>query len=191
MGKTTVLSLLKQSGAYTFDVDRFVHEILKSPDIISKIVRAVGKDVLLMRSGKMSVDKARIAHIIFHDSSKRRAVERIIHPQVLQTIKSASKAILKKEPSALIVFEVPLLFEAGYEPVFDRTIVVHASRDTALSRLAGKGVSKDDAMRRLRVQMPITKKRKLADFVINNNGNIDSTKKQIDRILSKLKQERS
>jgi len=188
MGKTTVLSLFKRSGAYTFNVDRFVHEILKQPETIKKIARELGDDVLVKRSNKISVNKSRIANIIFYDSSKRKAIEKIVHPQVLRAIKSTSATILKKDRSALIVFEVPLLFEAGYEHIFDKTIVVYCSKDKALSRLKRKGFSKADAHSRLRAQMPITRKKRLANFVINNSRDIDYTWKQIKCILSNLKQ---
>lgn len=185
MGKTAVLHLFKKLGAYTFNIDKFVHEILRKPDTIRKIAQALGKDVL---TKEISINKTRVAKIIFDDAGKRKALEQIVHPQVLKIIKTTESGILKRDPSALIIFEVPLLFEAGYEKHFDKTIVVYCNKDTAINRLAKKGFSKDEAQKRLRAQIPITKKKKLADFAINNNYDMGGTEKQVERILYKLKQ---
>ena len=96
------------------------------------------------------------------------------------------RSMLHKAPTALIMFEVPLLFEAGYEKIFDRIIVVYCNRDTAIKRLAEKGFSQDEAMKRIRAQMPVTAKKKLADFVINNNDGPEKTNLQVKEIYNKL-----
>ncbi|RJQ55350.1 MAG: dephospho-CoA kinase [Nitrospiraceae bacterium] len=187
MGKTSVLSLFRKSGAHVFDVDKFVHNILEKPETIRKISLFLGKDILIKKPGGISIDKPRVAQIIFHDPAKRKAVEKIIHPQVLKMMKEAESGILKKKPSALIVFEVPLLFEAGYEIFFDKTVVVYCRRDLAIKRLARKGFSADEASGRLRAQMSVTRKKKLADFVIDNSYDIGRTEKQVKRILGKIR----
>jgi dephospho-CoA kinase len=187
MGKTTVLSLFKKSGAYTFNIDKFVHEILNRPEIIRKIVAALGSDILT-KGPMLSINKTRVAKLIFNDAEKRKALEKIIHPQVLKIIKATRSKIFKKHHSALIVFEVPLLYEAGYEHFFDKIIVVYSSKSRAISRLSARGFSKDEIQKRMRAQMPITKKKKLADFVINNNDNLSNTERQVKRVLHKQKQ---
>lgn len=187
MGKTAVLHLFRKSGAYTFDIDKFVHEILKKPETIRIIAQALGKDVLTKKITKISINKTRVAKIIFDDAGKRKVLEQIVHPQVLKIMKTTESGILKRDHSALIVFEVPLLFEAGYEKHFDKTIVVYCNKDTAINRVIKKGFSKDEAHKRLRAQMPITRKKKLADFLINNNYDISGTEKRVKRILYKLK----
>lgn len=187
MGKTSVLALFKKSGAYTFNIDKFVHEILNKPETIKKIARALGKNVLKKRRTRVSINKIRTAKIVFDNTGKRKALEAIIHPQVLKIMKTTESGILKRDPAALIVFEVPLLFEAGYEKYFDKTIVVYCNKDTAIDRLVKKGFSKDEALKRIRAQLPITKKKKLADFVINNNYDLSDTESRVSRIFHKLK----
>ena len=184
MGKTTVLSLFKKAGAYTFNIDKFVHEILNRPEIISKIVRKLGSDILA-DGARLSINKTLVAKLVFNDAEKRKALEKIIHPQVLKIIKETRSKILKKHHTALIVFEVPLLYEAGYENFFDRIVVVYSNKDRAIRRLLAKGFSKDEILKRMHAQMPITKKKKLADFVINNNDNLTDTERQVKRILQK------
>ena len=186
MGKSTVLRLFNESGVFTYDVDGFVHNILENPETIKKISKALGGDVLAGSPGNILINKKRVADIIFNDPLKRSAVEKIIHPEVLKKIKLIESEMLHKAPTALIMFEVPLLFEAGYEKIFDRIIVVYCNRDTAIKRLAEKGFSRDEAMKRIRAQMPVTAKKKLADFVINNNDGPEKTNLQVKEIYNKL-----
>jgi dephospho-CoA kinase len=182
MGKTTVLRLLRKLGAHTFSSDDYVHEILKKPKIIRQISKILGGNVL---SGT-SLNKKRVADIIFNDTRKRKHVERIIHPEVLATMRATASKILKKDRAAVVVFEVPLLFEAGYGKYFDHTVATHCTRENIAKRAHKKGFTEEEAFRRLRAQMPITKKIKLADFRINNNGEIKDTEKQVHRIYNTI-----
>lgn len=186
MGKTSVLQLVRKLGAHTFNIDTFVHDILGKPRVIKKLSEILGSDILSKDHGRVSLKKKRIADIIFNNPEKRRAVEGIIHPEVLKMMGRTESMILKKEPSAIIVFEVPLLFEAGYDNYFDNVIVVCCKRSTAIERLEKKGFSREEAVKRLHAQMPITRKKKLADHVIDNNGSIEATERKVKRILRKI-----
>ncbi|GBE41590.1 MAG TPA: dephospho-CoA kinase [Nitrospirae bacterium] len=183
MGKSAVLKMFGKMGAFTYDIDSFVHSILKRPAIIKSIVNALGKSVI----SKRSLNKKRMAGLIFNDPEKRRALEKIIHPEVLKLLKQAEAKILKKDPKAIIVFEVPLLFEAGYEKHFDKTVVVYTNRKNAIKRLVRKGISKNESFSRMRAQMPISIKLKRSDYSINNNYSLKRTEKRVKRILFDLK----
>ena len=186
MGKSAVLKMFGRMGAFTYDIDTFVHSILEKPAIIKKITKVLGNSVLSKRSSKPSLNKKRVASMIFNDTEQRRAVEGIIHPEVLELIKRAEAKVLKKELEAVIVFEVPLLFEAGYEKHFDKTVVVYTSRQKTLSRLDKKGFTKEEARSRMRAQMPVSVKLKRSDYSINNNYGLQRTEKRVKRILSIL-----
>jgi dephospho-CoA kinase len=186
MGKSTVLKLFNKLGASTFDVDDFVHDILEDPEIIKKITKVLGKNVLTISLMNISINKKRAADIIFNDPHKRKAIEKIIHPEVLKKIKLIESKMLYKKPPALIIFEIPLLFEASYEKHFDKTIVVYCNRNAAITRLAKKGLSKDAALKRIRAQMPITAKKNLADFLIDNNNSVRKTGTQVRQIFKTL-----
>jgi dephospho-CoA kinase len=183
MGKSTVLKMFGRMGAFTYDIDSFVHSILENHAIIKKITGVLGSSVLLKRSGRSALNKKLVASMIFNDPEQRKAIEKIIHPEVLELMKLAEAKILKKEPEAVIVFEVPLLFEAGYEKHFDKTVVVYAGRQNALNRLKGKGFTKDEALDRMRTQMPISTKMKRSDYSINNNFDIKRTEKRVKKIM--------
>jgi dephospho-CoA kinase len=186
MGKTTVLRMFGKMGAHTYDIDSFVNSMLGKSEIIKKIVKVLGSSVLSKRQKKISLDKKRVADLIFNDPEKRMAVEKIIHPEVLKLVKQTRSRILKGEPAALIVFEVPLLFEAGYEKNFDEIVVVYTSRKKAVARLAEKGLSKNEALERMRVQMSVAAKLALSDYSINNNYGLQRTEKRVKQILAEL-----
>ncbi len=186
MGKSTVLRLFNKFGAFTFNVDEFVHNILEHPDVIKRIAKILGRDILLGNSKNISINKKLVADIIFNDPHKRKAVEKIIHPEVLKMITLSVSDVLNKEPSATIIFEVPLLFEAGYARHFNKTIVVYCNRDTATTRLAKKGFSRSEAIKRMRAQMPISEKKKHADLLIDNNKGVKNTESQVRQIFQRL-----
>jgi dephospho-CoA kinase len=186
MGKTTVLQLFNGLGAYTINIDDVVHAILDKPSIAKKISRLLGRDVLSNSSGELSINKKRTAAIIFTDSEKRRELEQIIHPRVLKEIKRMVAAIARRKRDSVIVFEIPLLFEAGYERYFDSTITVHSTRKTAFKRLSKKGFSKNDSLKRMNAQMPISRKKKMADFLIDNNDSIEKTETRVKRVFRKI-----
>lgn len=185
MGKTTVLKMFGILGAHIFDIDVFVHEILEKPGVIKKIRKALGNDIVRNGRDKPSIDKKRMADIIFNDPVRRKEAESIIHPEVLKMIKKTESEIMRKDPSSIVVFEVPLLFEAGCEHMFDRIVVVYSDRNSAVRRLLKKGLSKDEAARRMRAQMPITGKIKMADFVINNSTSLKATESRVKKIFRK------
>lgn len=183
MGKSTVLRLFKTLGAYTIDADELVRDIFKKPETINRIAALMGKEVI---TKKYVVDKKRLASMIFNDPEKRKTLERIIHPEVLKTARDIKSTILLKDPHAIILFEIPLLFEAGYEKIFDRIIVVHCNKKTAITRLIRKGFPKEEAIKRMQAQIPISRKKASADFLINNNSTIEKTKTQVRRIFNLL-----
>lgn len=186
MGKSTVLRLFSKLGAFTFSADEFVHNILKKPGIIRKIITVLGKGILTVSAGNISINKKHMADIIFNDPHKRKAVEKIIHPEVLKLINLTASDIQSREPSAIIIFEVPLLLEAGYTRHFNKTIVVYCKRDTAIERLTHKGFSRIEVLKRMRSQMPIAEKKKHADFLIDNNNGTRNTGLQVKKIFQEL-----
>ena len=186
MGKTTVLRAFKSLGARTISADDIVHKILKNPQIRKKLVSVLGSDILIKKTPAAAIDKKRMADVIFNNLEKRRAAEKIIHPYVLKSAKDIKRKILTRDRNAIIVFEVPLLFEAGLAGLFDKIIVVYCSKKTALNRAQNMGLSKEQALKRMRAQMPISKKKTRADFLINNSSKISNLKPRIAGILKKL-----
>ncbi|KPK36450.1 MAG: hypothetical protein AMK70_02235 [Nitrospira bacterium SG8_35_1] len=186
MGKSTVLRLFRKLGAHTFDCDNIVRNLLKNPGIIQQLSRMLGEEILLRRRGKSMINKKRMAEIIFSHPAKRKAVEKIIHPAVVQQIEAAESELVRKNPCPLIVFEVPLLFEAGLENRFDTIITVFTTRERSSKRLLEKGFTPEEIKNRMRAQMPVYRKKELSDFVIDNSGDLRTTELQVRKIVAAL-----
>ncbi len=182
-GKTTVLQFLKDFGAYTISADAIVHELLKKPSVIRKLVLILGQEVLTKRLSKKFINKKRMAAIIFSDPVKRASVEKILHPEVIRKAIQTKKKIQKKDNNAVIVFEVPLLFESGYQDIFDKTIAVSCSTAAARRRLLKTGVSVEEIHQRMKAQITSAKKKALADFVINNSSDLLNTRNQVKALF--------
>ncbi len=186
MGKTTVLGLFKKSGALTINADSLVHGILKKPVIIRKLSRLLGKDILTTRSSRVSINKKRMADIIFTDPKKRKDAEKIIHPEVINAAEKIRKRTASKNRNSLIVFEVPLLFEAGYDRIFDKIIVVWCGKAEAIKRLERTGLTKKQIRDRMSAQTPISKKKSRADFLIDNRSGVEDLKAQVKALTTTL-----
>lgn len=182
-GKSFILGIFRQLGALCISADEIVGELLERPDVLEKIRALAGDDVLEPApEGGMRVRKQMLAELIFADADLRRSVEDVIHPLVLWRIEET----VRNSDAKVAVVEIPLLFERGYEGMFDKTIAVYADEEIALGRLEKAGVNRRDAIKRLRVQMPPMEKVKKADYVINNQGTPEQTRWQVGRLYEAI-----
>ncbi len=181
-GKTTVLEIFKKLGAITINTDMLVSNILKRPEIINKIRRLLG-DKVVNEDGELN--KKIIAEIVFTESEKRIALEDIIHPEVFNEIKSIISRINEKK---IVIIEIPILFERGYEDRFDKIITVYAGEDDIFKRLRNNGLTDKEIKIRLEAQLPYQEKIKRSDFTIDNSGKKD-LEEQAKIIFEKLKSE--
>jgi dephospho-CoA kinase len=165
-GKSTVAKMFKQCGAVVIDADQLAHDAVKpGKPAWRQIVKAFGKAVL---NPDRTLNRRELGAIVFGNRAKLRQLERIIHPRVAREQTRLTKAIARKHPKAVVIYDVPLLFEAGIGKRVDQTIVVTADRNTQIVRLKKRnGLSRTEAIRRIRTQMPLSKKARLADIVID------------------------
>ena len=177
-GKSTVLQLLKRKGAVTIDADKLAHRCLApGKPAYRKALRRFGREIL--GKGK-TIDRKRLGRVVFGDRRARRELERWIHPEVKREIQRRLK---KLRASKTVAVEVPLLFESGFQTLFDRTVVVWCNGEIRRRRLQKRNRwPAAELRRRFAAQWPLQRKRRMADFVIDNSGNIDVTKKQVEKI---------
>ncbi len=178
-GKSTALTLFKKKGAFVLDADALVHESLKKKKVLQLIKKKFGPDVLT-REG--TLNRPKMAEIVFSSASKRRTLEKILHPLVRQNMEGA----LRQTKAKVAVCDVPLLYERGWYKRFKTVVVVTAPLGLRLKRLEKRGLSQAEAKKRIRAQWPLSKKVKRADFVIHNDSTIKKTKNQIDQIWNIL-----
>lgn len=169
-GKSTVLEIFGELGAETICADnlgRKYFEILK--DRIAETFN--------------TADRAKIASLIFKDDAKRKWLENLLHPMII----SQAQEIIKNTDKAIIVFDLPLLFEAGLEGGFDLTICVWADDKVRLARALAKGFGREDFKRRDLKQYGLELKADKADIVICNNGDRKTLKEKTVRIFNIIK----
>jgi dephospho-CoA kinase len=184
-GKSTVSYFLREAGAVIIDADAIARDVVKNGlPAWREIVRAFGKEVLLPDG---EIDRARLGGIIFGDSSKKEILNGIVHPHVIDKTAELIEEAKKTSPEAIVILDVPLLIEAGMDKGLDAVILVYAPEELQLKRLAERdGLSHEDALLRVRSQMPIEKKKDFATIIIDNSGSLENTKKNALEVLNHL-----
>lgn len=165
-GKSTTLALFQKLGAHVENCDRLAHQLLAEPDLsaVNGIEKIFGPHVM-DSSGRL--DRKRIAYLVFTDLKKRRRLEKILHPQIIQELKRN----LSKARGPIRIVEVPLLFEKKLDKLFDASILTRAPVQLIFGRLKKKGYTARSVRARLRWQLSDLKKRKKVDFILDNNTN--------------------
>lgn len=165
-GKSTVAKMFKQCGAVVIDADELAHEVVKpGKPAWRQIVKNFGKAVL---NPDRTLNRRELGTIVFRSHTKLRQLEHIIHPRVAREQMRLTKQAAKKDSQAVVIYDVPLLFEVGIDKRVDNIIVVTADRNTQIARLKKRnGLSRAEAIRRIRTQMPLSKKIRLADIAID------------------------
>lgn len=184
MGKSTVLNMFRDLGAFVLETDDIVDSLLNETPVLEKIKKVFGKEVFSEDGG---LDRTKVAYIIFKNEAFRDALEGILHPLVFDRITAflnahAKSNIVKK----IAIIEIPLMFEKNFSTGFHKTITVYTDNVTALERLEHSGIRREDAILRLNVQMPVEEKVRLSDFAINNSGNLNETKARVREIYKEL-----
>lgn len=179
-GKSTVSAMLVKRGAVLVDADRIAREVvLPGSSVLDKIVERFGQAVL-HEDG--TLNRKALGGIIFRDTADRKALEEIMHPAIRKVMIDRMQQYEKECPDRLVVVDVPLLFESGLQSLFLEVMVVYAPKSVQIDRLMVRdGLAEEEACQRLNAQMDIEDKRKLADIVIHNGGDLDETERQIEQ----------
>ncbi|GAB6026767.1 hypothetical protein CHUAL_013266 [Chamberlinius hualienensis] len=185
-GKSTVAYELHKLGVVVLDADVIARQVVepgkKAWKKISKAFPEAIKD-----SGE--IDREKLGQIIFSDASKRKLLDHITHPEIYKTMFWEAVTLLLKGEK-FIVLDLPLLFESGV--VLDylhKIIVVTCNEEQQIERLCHRNaLNKEDALRRIKAQMPLEEKCKKAQFIINNSGSLSETKSQAQSIYQVLRQ---
>jgi dephospho-CoA kinase len=181
-GKSTVSNMLKEMDITVIDADVEARlAVEKGEPAYQKIIAEFGDDILLDTE---EIDRVKLGSIIFHDAEKRQLLNGIVHPEVRNRMNNQVEAA-KVRGEQVMVLDIPLLFESKLTHMVEKTILVYVDRDIQLNRLMERNdLSLEDAEARISSQMPLSDKVALADAVINNNGSISETKKQVIEVLT-------
>jgi dephospho-CoA kinase len=190
-GKTTVARLFEKLGAVVIDADAIVHELqARGQPLLAEIAAAFGAGVI---DATGALDRAALGAIVFRDPEARARLGRIVHPKVGAEM-IGRLAAARAAGARLVVLDIPLLFEgrkAGTGSAallaMDATVLAYAPESLQIERqIARDGCDRDEALRRIRAQMPIEDKRALADHVIDNSGTLEDTERQVRALFARL-----
>lgn len=183
-GKSTVAKLFKNKKIPIVDSDVISREIVhQNQSAYHQIVHQFGVGIL---QKDQSINRKKLASLIFSDPRKRHELNQIVHPIIIEEIiKERDQFIVEKEP--LIVLDIPLLYELDLVHLVDEVVVVYTSYKNQLWRLMKREkLDESEAKKRIEAQMDIEEKRKLADYVINNNDSLEKTEEQFEQLLIQL-----
>ena len=180
-GKSLVSNYLQEKGYTIIDADKIGHMALENDEVKKQLVNKFGKSILKDNE----VNRVTLGKLVFENNENLKELNNIIHPQIRKNI---SEQIQMHKNEKLVFVDVPLLFEAKFDDLVEKIIVISLDEKIQLERLMNRNsLSKEEALQRIKSQIPVREKEKLGDYVVDNSFTQENTYKQVDRILEKLK----
>lgn len=191
-GKSTVAAMMAELDCHVLNADKMAHAaIAPGEPAYDDVVRKFGTDIL---APDRSVDRARLAALVFADADKLAALNAIVHPRVLREIDRELDRLARIDPHGIAVVEAALLIESGYHKTLDRIILVDCTREQQLERLTnpafGRRMTREQAEQRIAAQMPADEKRRQAAGKVDEidcSCSLDSTKEQVRTLVEQYK----
>jgi dephospho-CoA kinase len=193
-GKTVVGEMLVALGAHLVQADSIAHQLmLPGQPVYNEVVRHFGRAIL---NPDLSVNRAKLAEAAFGSAasaipSRVDELNRIVHPAVIRSQEEWMEEMGRQDPHAVAIVEAALILEAGAAKRFDRLIVVTCSAEQRVARFAARhnldlDAARKEVERRMAAQLPEAAKIKAANYVIDNSGSLDHTRKQAMQVWAKL-----
>lgn len=186
-GKNSLSTVFEKLGSKIIDADNICRELVYPGTAAwHEIVEAFGESVL---NHNNCINRKKLGDIIFQNFAKRDRLNAILHPKVITEEKRQIDIIREEEPHSIVTINAALLIESGNYKEVDLVVVVTASEDAMINRVIERDkISKEDAMRRIKAQMPTGEKVKYADYVIDNNGTMAELRERSINLFERLKQ---
>lgn len=185
-GKSTVSNIIESKGYKVIDADKIAKNVVeKEKPAYKKIVEYFGSSILM---DDKSIDRKKLGSIVFKDKDLLKILNNIVHPKVFEIIKKSIESYSESEKCIFV--DVPLLVEEidkfrEYKLTFDEIWLVYTDEKTQLDRLMLRGsISKKEALEKIKAQMPIDLKREFATNIIDNRGDLEALKKQVEKMIN-------
>lgn len=180
-GKSLASTYLRSKGYKVYDTDKMVHTYydIKGP-AYETLIQTFGQGIL---KEDRTIDRAHLASLVFQDKDKLNQLESIVYPILVKEIQSLDDA------NEIIFYEVPVLYESGFETYFDKVLMIDADKDIRIERLLERGMSNEDLQRRMLNQMDPKIKVEKADDNIRNNSSIKDLHSALDHYINQLEKE--
>lgn len=184
-GKSTVSVMLEELGYPIVDGDKVARLVVEpGSETLQEIEALFGKEVILPDG---TMDRKKVGELIFNDPASRKKLNDVIHPAIRMEMMRQRNELLEKGHKT-VVMDIPLLFESRLQHMVDKVLVVSVTEENQLKRLMERnGLTEKQARARIASQLPMSVKEEGADAVIYNNGTIEETKWQLNRILDQWK----
>lgn len=185
-GKSTVARRLAEHGAVVVDADQVARQVVEPGEpALAAIAEDFGPEVI---AADGSLDRAALGAVIFRDPDGRARLNAITHPAILERSHALFAAAGEADPEAIVVYDIPLLVEAGRHDEFDVVVVVHAATETRIARMIElRGMTREEALHRIHSQATDTDRFSIADVVIDADGSLDETLAQTDALWENLR----
>lgn len=184
-GKSTVGRMFMDKGGHLIDHDMLAHRVEEpGRPAWQEIVSFFGRDIL---NEDQTVNRGRLGAIVFSDASKLKKLNDIVHPAVFREWMSEVDDIARRDPRGIILSDIPLLFEVGWQDAVDVIVLIYVSGEEQIRRMTLRnGYSRREAEDRLNAQIPIDDKVLMSDYIINNEGSLEKTMADVDRVWASL-----
>ncbi len=185
-GKSTVSKMFRDEGAVIIDADKIAHNVVKKGEPAWQQIRDYfGNEILLPNE---EINRAYLGDIVFNDVAKKKVLNEIVHPFVLEKMAEELKQAEETRRGSTVILDVPLLIESGmHKGIMSDVILVYIPERLQLERLIARdNISVADATARIKSQMPIDEKKNYAGIVIDNSKSIDETRKRTIEVFRTL-----
>ena len=188
-GKSAVAAMMRDLGCHVVDADQMAHRLTEpGQPAYQEVLREFGSEIL---DAQGRVARAKLAEIVFADPARLARLNAIVHPPVLKELEIELARLARNDSRGVAVVEAALLVESGYHHSLDRLIVVWCTPEQQLARLtdpaSGRGMTPEQAQRRIAAQLSLAEKRKLATDEIDCSGTLDQTRRQVTALVDRLK----
>jgi dephospho-CoA kinase len=186
-GKSTVGAMFVDLGCYLLDSDNLGHELFQPGQAVrDAVVEAFGESVI---GPGGAIDRKVLGEIVFNDPKLRLKLNNLVHPAIIQRQKEWLDALEKEEPDAIAIVSAALMIEVDTYKNYDKLVVVTCTPEDQRRRLRERNALSDEQIEsRLAAQMPLSKKIRFADFVIDNSRDLAETRRQVGEIYSRLRE---
>lgn len=186
-GKSTSAAMLKEMGAFIIDADVICRDLVHPNRFAWKeIIQAFGNEIL--HADQETIDRGKLAEIIFNDSEKKEQLEKILHPKVIAEEMNLADKFFTDHPGAIVVVEAALLIESGNHQKMDKVVVVTCDEEQSIQRAMRRcSLSREEVASRIHKQMPQSQKIEKAHYVLNNNGSPEEFKTKVQALYLELK----
>jgi dephospho-CoA kinase len=189
VGKSFVVSVLAESGCVVFDADKVAHSVMEpGRAAYLDLVKEFGDGIL---GADSNIDRMKLGPIVFADAERRRRLNEIVHPRVIEEQNRLLKEAEARQPDGISIIDAALMIESGGYKRFDKLIVVYCDREMQIARLMKRNqITREDAEQRVAAQMSSEEKRRYADYEIDTSGTFEETRQRVITVYQQLLRDR-